>query len=163
MASRPEEASPGWAGTVRLNSMLDAGECREGARRPSGMGWRVGAGELAGRRQRAVLRRQRAGRTAVADGTGGSSAQRTRQWRAEGWAAISRLAWMHNVNDLGVLILGKGKPKMVEMIQGERERIMVRLGHALRGGGDGGGGEGRVFLTSTSSSRRGFFFSSKLA
>ena len=167
MASRPEEASPGWARTARLNSMLDAGECKEGARRPSGVGWRVGAGELAGRRQRAVLRRQCAGRTVVADGTGGGGTQRTRQRRAVGRAAISRLVWMHNVNDLGVLILGKGKPKMVEMIQGERERIMVRLGHALGGGGggggDGGGGEGRVFLTSTSSSRRGFFFSSKLA
>ena len=49
---------------------------------------------------------------------------------------------------------------MVEMIQGERERIMVRLGHALRG--NGGGGEGRVFLTSTSSSRRSFFFHQNL-
>ena len=165
MVSRPEEASPGWAGTARLNSMLDAGECREGARRPTGVGWRVGAGELAGRRQQlAVLRRQHAGRTAVADGTGGGGAQRTRQRRAVGRAVISGLAWMHNVNDLGVFDFGKGKPKMVEMIQGERERIMVRLGHALRGGGNGGGGEGRVSLTSTSSSRRRFFFfSSKLA
>ena len=111
MASRPEEASPGWAGTARLNSMLDAGECREGARRPSGVGWRVGAGELAGRRQRAVLRRQRAGRTTVADGTDGGGAQWTQQQRAVGRAAISGLAWMHNVNDLGVLILGRGNPR----------------------------------------------------
>ena len=95
VVSRPEEASPGWAGTARLNSMLDAGECREGARRPSGVGWRVGASELAGRRQRA-------GCTAVADGTGGGGAQRTRQRRAVGRATISGLAWMHNVNDLGV-------------------------------------------------------------
>ena len=51
---------------------------------------------------------------------------------------------------------------MVGMIQGERERIMVRLGHALRGGGggggNGGGGEGRVSLTSATSSGRRLFF-----
>ena len=111
MASRPEEASPAWAGSARLNSMLDAGECREGARRPSGVGWRVGTGELAGRRQRAVLWWQHVGRTAVAGGAGGGGAQRTRQRRAVGRAAISGLAWMLNVNDLGVLILGRGNPR----------------------------------------------------
>ena len=111
MASLPEEASPGWAGTARLNSVLDAGKCREGARRPSGVGWRVRTGELAGRRQRAVLRWQRAGRTTVAEGAGGGGAQRTRQRQAVGGAAISGVAWMLNVNDLGVLIWGRGNPR----------------------------------------------------
>ena len=47
---------------------------------------------------------------------------------------------------------------MVGMIQGERERIMVRLDHALRRGESGGGGEGRVSLTSATSSGRRLFF-----
>ena len=161
MASRLEEASPGWPGR-EVNSMLDAGECREGARRPSGVGWRVGAGELAGRRQRAVLRRQRAGRTTVADGTGGGGAQRTRQRRAVGRATISGLAWMHNVNDLGVLILEGETQDGGDDSRGEGEDH----GEARpcpKGGGteeeEKGGSSSLLLLL-----RGGdFFFSSKLA
>ena len=52
---------------------------------------------------------------------------------------------------------------MVGMIQGERERIMVRLGHALRGGGgkteeEKGGSPSLLLLL-----RGGDFFLSKLA
>ena len=117
MASLPEEASPGWAGTSRLNSMLDAGECREGARRPSGVGLRVGTGELAvggsGRScgGSARVAQQWRMEPAVADGAGSGGAQRTQQRRAVGRAAISGLAWMLNVNDLGVLIWGRGNPR----------------------------------------------------
>ena len=59
-----------------------------------------------------------AGRTAVADGTGGDGAQWTQQRRAVGRAAISGLAWMHNVNDLGVLILGRGNPRWWRWFKG---------------------------------------------
>ena len=63
--------------------------------------------------------------------SGGGSVRNARQWRTEPAAAARRvrvgggqwdrqrfsgLVWMHDVNDLGVFDLGKGKPKMVEMI-----------------------------------------------